>query len=91
MGKYYIAKGFSVEAGPQFGLLLSGKYEDVDVKDNFKTVDFGVNLGLGYKLNNGLNFGARYDLGLSNINNVNGNSDKFKNAVLQVSVGYFFF
>ncbi|MDL5514300.1 porin family protein [Arenibacter sp. M-2] len=91
MGKYYLTKGLSVEAGPQIGLLLSGKYEDVDVKDDFKTVDFGINLGLGYKLKNGLHFGARYDLGLSNINNVDGNSDKFRNAVLQVSVGYFFF
>jgi hypothetical protein len=91
MGKYYLSKGFSVEAGPQIGFLLSGKYEDVDVKDNFKTIDFGVNLGLGYKLNNGLNFGARYDFGLSNINGVDGASDKYRNGVLQVSVGYFFF
>ncbi|MCM4152435.1 PorT family protein [Arenibacter sp. N53] len=91
MGKYYITKGFSVEAGPQIGFLLSAKYEDVNVKDNFKTLDFGVNLGLGYKLDNGLNFGARYDLGLSNINDLNGTSDKFRNGVFQVSVGYFFF
>jgi hypothetical protein len=91
MGKYYLSKGFSLEAGPQIGYLLSAKNEDVDVKDSFKSVDFGANFGVGYKLENGLNFSARYNLGLSNINNVNGINDKNKNSVFQVSVGYFFF
>ncbi|KAA5821423.1 PorT family protein [Algibacter amylolyticus] len=90
MGKYYISKGFSVEAGPQIGFLLSAKDEDIDVKDNFKTVDFGANLGIGYKLDSGLNFGARYNLGLSNINDVEGASDSFRNGVFQVTVGYMF-
>lgn len=91
MGKYYVAKGFSLEVGPQIGFLLSAKDESVNVKDNFKTLDFGVNVGLGYKLNNGLNFGARYNMGLSNINDIQGSSDKFRHGVVQVSVGYFFF
>ena len=91
MGKYYVAKGLSLEAGPQIGFLLSAKNEGTDVKDTFKTLDFGVNVGLGYKLDNGLNFGARYNLGLSNLNDVSGSSDKFRNGVLQVTVGYSFF
>lgn len=91
MGKYYLTKGFSLEAGPQIGFLLSAKNENIDVKDAFKTVDFGVNLGLGYKLDNGLNFGARYNLGLSDINNSDTSNAKFRNGVIQVSVGYFFF
>lgn len=89
MGKYYLTKGLSVEAGPQLGFLLGAKHESLDVKDSFKTFDFGINAGLGYKLNNGLNFGARYNLGLTNINDQNG-SGKNKNGVIQVSVGYFF-
>ena len=91
MAKYYVAKGLSIEAGPQIGYLFSAKNESVDVKDSFKKIDFGANVGLGYKLENGLNFGVRYNLGLSNINNVSGSSDKYKNGVLQASVGYFFF
>lgn len=91
MGKYYITKGFSLEAGPQIGFLLSAKNEEINVKNNFKTLDLGVNVGLGYKLNNGLNFGARYNLGLSNINDVQGSTDKFRHGVVQVSIGYFFF
>ncbi|MGE6353108.1 porin family protein [Flavobacterium sp. NPDC079362] len=91
MGKYYVTKGLSVEAGPQIGFLLSAKNEKTDVKDAFNTFDFGVNLGLGYKLDNGLNFGVRYNLGLTDINNVDNSSIKNKNGVFQVSVGYFFF
>lgn len=88
IGKYYVTKGLSVEAGPQIGFLLSANEEGTDVKDNFKTVDVGLNLGLGYKLQNGLNFGARYNFGLSNINEID--TFKNKNGVIQVSVGYFF-
>lgn len=90
MGKYYVTKGLSVEAGPQIGFLLSAKQESTDVKEFFKKTDYGVNLGLGYKLENGLNFGLRYNLGLSNINNVDGVSDKNRNGVSQISIGYFF-
>jgi len=91
MGKYYLTKGLSLEAGPQIGFLLSAKNDDTDVKDAFNTVDFGVNFGLGYKFDNGLNFGVRYNLGLSDINNIDGFTDKNKNGVFQLSVGYFFF
>ncbi|MDW8850084.1 porin family protein [Flavobacterium sp. MMLR14_040] len=91
MGKYYVTKGLSLEAGPQIGFLLAAKNEKTDVKDSFNTVDFGVNFGLGYKLENGLNFGVRYNLGLTDINNVDNSSFKNKNGVFQVSVGYFFF
>jgi hypothetical protein len=91
MGKYYLTKGLSVEAGPQMGFLLSAKNEKTDVKDSFNTFDFGVNFGLGYKLDNGLNFGVRYNLGLTDINNVDNSSIQNKNRVLQLSIGYFFF
>ncbi|PKD15887.1 hypothetical protein APR41_11440 [Salegentibacter salinarum] len=91
MGKYYITKGLSVEAGPQIGFLLSAKNEETDVKDSFNSFDFGVNFGLGYKFDNGLNFGARYNLGLTDINNLDNSSSKNKNGVFQLSVGYFFF
>jgi len=90
MGKYYVAKGLSLEAGPQIGYLLSAEQEDTDVEDNFNRFDFGVNFGVGYKLDNGLNFGARYNLGLANINDMDGIDDKNRNGVFQVYVGFFF-
>ena len=91
MGKYYVTKGLSVEAGPQIGFLLAAKNEKTNVKDSFNTVDFGVNFGLGYKLDNGLNFGLRYNLGLTDINNVANSSSKNQNRTIQLSIGYFFF
>jgi len=91
MGKYYLTKGLSLEAGPQIGFLLSAKEGSTSIKDRFKPIDFGANFGLGYKLENGLNFGARYNLGLSNVNDVSELSAKNRNSSLQVSVGYFFF
>lgn len=105
MAKYYVADGFSLEAGPQVGFLVSAKQAatvqgidiEVDAKDFVKSVDFGLNFGLGYKLVNGLNFSARYNLGLSNVNDIDepidgfeNVDDKNQNSVFQISVGYFF-
>ena len=96
MAKYYIVEGFSVEAGPQVGFLMSSKWEaeyegeteDGDIED-IKSIDFGLNLGLGYKMDNGLNFGARYNLGLSNGYDGEGD-DELKNSVIQIYVGFMF-
>jgi hypothetical protein len=49
-----------MDAGPQIGFLLSAKIEDIDIKDSFNTLDYGLSAGLGYKLDNGINFSARY-------------------------------
>lgn len=100
MAKFYVAEGFSVEAGPQIGFLLSANAEgketfeggsisyEQDVKDSVKGTDFGLNLGFGYKLEGGLNFGARYNLGLSNVSEED--DAEVTNGVFQISVGYFF-
>lgn len=106
MAKYYVAEGFSIEAGPQIGILLSAKddweaiFEGVtesgtdDLEDIgvVKDIDFGLNFGVGYKLDNGINFGARYNLGLSNLNDESAYDEDFtwNNSVIQISVGYFF-
>ena len=95
MAKYYVGEGFSLEAGPQVGLLLSAKDDygdgEEDIKEFLKSTDFGLNLGVGYKMESGLNFGARYNLGLSDVNDsdMDGGAE-YKNSVIQVSVGYFF-
>ncbi|CAM1354821.1 porin family protein [Tenacibaculum insulae] len=96
IAKYYVAEGFSLEAGPQIGFLMSAKAKveaagqsaEEDVKDDLKSIDFGLNFGAGYKLDNGLNFSARYNLGLSNISEDDDN--EVKNGVFQISVGYSF-
>ena len=93
MAKYYLTDGLCIEAGPQIGFLLTAEVEDdgdtIDLKDNTKNTDIGLAFGLGYKLDSGLNFGIRYFLG-SDINDVEGDSDKISNRVFQISLGYFF-
>jgi hypothetical protein len=62
-----------------------------DVKEFMSTMDLGLGLGLGYRMTNGLFFQARYNIGLSNINDFDGADDvKQQNSVIQISVGYFF-
>ncbi|MGB1042223.1 MAG: porin family protein [Tenacibaculum sp.] len=94
MGKYYLTKEFSIEAGPQVGYLLSAKTNSKNIKSSFNKFDFGANLGLGYKFNNGLNFGVRYNLGLTKINDINNAIEyskiKSQNQVFQITVGYLF-
>ena len=101
MAKFYVGEGFSLEAGPQIGLLMSAKdeydftgtafkSEEEDIKEFVKDIDFGINVGVGYKLEGGLNFGARYNLGLSDANDSGDDSFTLKNSVIQAYVGYFF-
>ncbi|WP_026727601.1 porin family protein [Flavobacterium denitrificans] len=99
MAKYYIVDKFNVEAGPQIGFLVSAKAEatvlgnsaEEDVKDSFKSVDFGLNLGAGYDFTDKFSAGARYNIGLSNM--IDGEAAdyvKAHNGVFSLSVGYKF-
>ncbi|MCC9071538.1 PorT family protein [Flavobacterium sp. F-65] len=96
MAKYYVAEKFSLEAGPQIGFLVSAKGKmsggsNEDIKDFYKSIDFGVNFGAGYDFTENLSVGARYNLGLSNIaKNEEGDNSKLKNSVFSLSVGYKF-
>ena len=98
LAKYYIVDGFSVEAGPQVGFLVKaegkGTVNNVsvttDVKDNFKSTDFGLGFGLAYDLPVGMFVNARYNLGLSDIRNNTSSGDAIKSNVIQVGIGYKF-
>jgi len=94
MAKFYVSEGFSLEVGPQVGFLLSatdeGEGYDDDIKEYIKGLDIGANVGLGYKLEGGLNFGARYTLGLTDGNDGFEEGGTYKNSVIQAYVGYFF-
>lgn len=98
LAKYYIVDGFSVEAGPQVGFLVKaegkGTVNNVsvttDVKDNFKSTDFGLGFGLAYDLPVGMFVNARYNLGLSDIRNNTSSGDAIKNNMIQVGIGYKF-
>lgn len=65
--------GFRLQTGPQIGFLLSGKNESNDVeenvKDQLKTADLAWSFGASYISKSGLGVDARYNLGLTDINN----------------------
>lgn len=91
MAKYYVAEGLSLEAGPQIGFLTAAEVNNKDAKAFYNTVDFALNFGAGYKLPSGLNFSARYNVGLSELaKDKDANSASSNNRVFQISVGYFF-
>ena len=95
--KLYLIGGFNLQVGPQFGFLASAKQdvadqfgdinEGVDVKDAFKGTDVSVGLGAGLDLPFGLTADVRYNLGLSDINDIEAQSE-VNNQVFQISVGY---
>ncbi|MBC7654864.1 MAG: PorT family protein, partial [Oligoflexus sp.] len=97
-GKFYLG------AGPYAGFNVAGQRKTTinnvttenDLKfgdsstDNLKTVDLGFNFLAGYQLTSGLNFGAGYGLGLTNLrptSTTNTNIEQ-NNRVLSFTVGY---
>lgn len=92
--QYMFDNGFRLQAGPQFGFLMSANSvtNDVktDVKDNFKPLDIAIGVGLGYiHVPSGFGLNARYNHGLNNINENNSSSKSF-NRGFQLGVFYQF-
>jgi hypothetical protein len=110
MIKFYLVGGLNLQAGPQFGFLASSKgalisagsgsvQTNQDLKNFVKSSDVSIGVGLGWDLPFGLNVGARYNIGVSDINKYSGSSvapayvstmqtSQSKNQVIQISVGY---
>lgn len=106
MLKYYVLKGFSIQAGPQIGILLkaNNKYKDnflgyenqesFDLKEYSSGIDTSVNFGLGYQFKDKFYADLRYNISYSNVfreSDVNYFiNNDMKNRVFQISIGYFF-
>ena len=93
--QYMFDNGFRFEAGPQVGLLLTAKADNgttkTDIKSDLKPVDVGLALGLGYiHVPSGFGVDARYNLGLSNINDDDNSTVKANNRGFQLGVFYQF-
>lgn len=62
--------GFFFEAGPQVGFMVAAKSQlgsvSKDIKDAYKSVDFGYLAGLGYQLKHGPGVGLRYNGAFTN-------------------------
>lgn len=98
LANVYIAPGLAIKAGVQPGFLLSrktkldelvgsGTWTSVEhtSTDGMKKVDFSIPLGLSYEISDFV-IDARYNLGLTNINDTD--SYKSKNGVIMLTVGY---
>jgi hypothetical protein len=82
-------KLISLEAGPQFSFLTKAEDESFgDVKDQLKKNDFGLAFGAGLHLPFGLNFGARYVYGFTNVSDVSVRT--IRNRTFQLYVGWTF-
>jgi hypothetical protein len=97
MLKLYLAAGLNLQLGPQFGFVTkatqefpdptTGKVTEEDIKDELKGSDLSLGMGAGWDLPFGLTIDARYNLGLSKINDKSDSEDA-KNQVFQLSLGY---
>ncbi|MFC0344632.1 MULTISPECIES: porin family protein [Epilithonimonas] len=105
MAQFNATPNFYIEAGPQFSFLVdardkykntkNGSTQDAESyslnKDDFKTFDFGLGLGVGYYFTPQFGINARYTAGLTDIYKSNSTSnDNVKNNVFQVGLNFRF-
>jgi opacity protein-like surface antigen len=79
---YLISEKLSLEVGPQFSFLVDEAKESFDNK----SFDFAAAGGLGLNITDNFFAQARYTIGLSEVSK----EAEVKNAVFQLSLGYFF-
>ena len=77
MANFYVAKGFALKVGLQPGFLVSAKEGSVNVKDNCKTFNLAIPIGLSYEFKNGITLDLRGGYSLTRVDK-NGGSD-YKN------------
>jgi hypothetical protein len=85
--KVYVAGGFNLQAGPQFGFLNKAELNGNSIEDDLKNADVSVGLGIGWDLPLGLKFDARYNLGLTD-NSDDPAYETIKSQVFQLSAGF---
>jgi len=96
MAKFYLPLGLNLQLGPQFGFLttaesdynpLTGTMQTTDLKEYYKNSDVSIGMGIGWDLPMKLSIDARYNLGVTEIED-NASLSQTKNQVFQISVGY---
>lgn len=80
---------WNLNFGPSFGFLMSAKANDEDIKDLVNSFQFGLNYGIGYKIEIKENIGILIDYqGMSGLTEVPKEGDvKFKNAYSAFNIG----
>lgn len=89
MLNYKLGRSFSLQAGPQFGILMN---EDDNMLENgesaFSKGDLSLLGGAQLKISRFVVTG-RYGIGLNNINDID-NEDQWKSQTIQLAVGFAF-
>lgn len=88
MIKFYFPGGFNLQAGPQFGFLNSAEFGNENFEDELKSSDVSVNVGIAWDAPFGLVFDARYNIGITDVNEGNQIEGSIKGNVFQFSVGF---
>jgi len=102
MFQYSFVPNFYVEAGPEFGLMVSAKNKvknesngasstTDNYKDNLNTFNLGIGLGAGYYFTDNIGITARYVAGVTDVaKDRPSNSDAVRNNTFQVGLAYKF-
>ena len=103
MFQYNFVPNFYLEAGPEFGFLVSAKNklknetnnntitESGNYKDSLNTFNFGIGIGAGYYFTDNIGITARYVAGVSDLaKDRPDNQDAIRNNVFQVGLAYKF-
>jgi hypothetical protein len=90
--QYMTGEGLRLQTGPQIGFAVSSKIKtgdiEQDIKDDVNTVDVSWTLGASYLFPEGVGVDARYNFGLTNVNDAE--TPEVRNRVFQVGLFYQF-
>lgn len=85
MFQYHLPLGLYFETGPQVSFLTKAELKDgdqkLDVKDVTKKTDFAWVAGAGFKITEELGVNARYNIGISDINDAEMGGKAHNNAI----------
>jgi len=92
---YMVSDQITINAGPYVSLLLAGKSkiefmgqtEEEDIKEDTESMDYGINLGLTFNINESMMINAGYALGMASIID---EDDKLTWSAFKISFGYIF-
>lgn len=89
LAKYFITEGLTVQAGPQIGFLMHAEENGINITDHVKTIDYGLDFGVGYNFLEVCYVDLRYNLGLSNALDFHIGNDnyKIKSSIFSLAVG----
>ncbi|PIE49031.1 MAG: hypothetical protein CSA39_04760 [Flavobacteriales bacterium] len=86
LAKFHPVESIRIEVGPYGGFLFSKKGGNLN-KSDYRKIDYGATLGIGFGITENVELGARYYYGLRDITKTTG---EIKNKTIQVALSYSF-